>query len=98
MISENTKSFVVIAYDITDDKRRRKLAKFLEGYGDRVQYSVFEARLNKRQLMYVAGKIKRLIDEEEDSVRIYVLCNSCVEKIKVIGLGEIFELDFVYII
>jgi len=61
MISENTKSFVVIAYDITDDKRRRKLAKFLEGYGDRVQYSVFEARLNKRQLMYVAGKIKRLI-------------------------------------
>ncbi|MGP1372035.1 MAG: CRISPR-associated endonuclease Cas2, partial [Almyronema sp.] len=33
---------VLVVYDIPDDKRRTKLATFLEGYGRRVQYSVFE--------------------------------------------------------
>ena len=31
----------VISYDIPDDKRRKKIADLLEGYGQRVQYSVF---------------------------------------------------------
>jgi CRISPR-associated protein Cas2 len=30
---------VVVTYDVPDDKRRLKLAKLLEGYGRRVQYS-----------------------------------------------------------
>jgi CRISPR-associated protein Cas2 len=33
---------VVVVYDIADDKRRLKLANFLEGYGRRVQESAFE--------------------------------------------------------
>ena len=40
--------FVVVSYDIKNDKRRRKVMKLLEGYGERVQYREFEAaRLGK---------------------------------------------------
>ena len=34
-------NFYVIAYDIPNDRRRQKIADLLEGYGKRVQYSVF---------------------------------------------------------
>lgn len=36
----------VVAYDIPCDKRRKKISDLLEGYGQRVQYSVFECRLS----------------------------------------------------
>jgi CRISPR-associated protein Cas2 len=39
----------VISYDIPDDKRRKKIADLLEGYGQRVQYSVFECQLNREK-------------------------------------------------
>lgn len=41
----NMKYFLVI-YDISNDKRRNKISKVLEGYGKRVQYSAFECFLN----------------------------------------------------
>ena len=34
----------IVSYDITSNKLRRKIAKELENYGVRVQYSVFECR------------------------------------------------------
>ena len=37
---ENDKQFVLIIYDITDNKRRTKFAKLMEGYGKRVQKSL----------------------------------------------------------
>ncbi|NET61636.1 MAG: CRISPR-associated endonuclease Cas2 [Symploca sp. SIO2E6] len=37
----------VVAYDIPDDKRCKKVSDLLEGYGKRVQYSVFECVLSQ---------------------------------------------------
>lgn len=34
--------FYVVVYDISSDKQRKKVSDLLEGYGLRVQYSVFE--------------------------------------------------------
>ncbi|MEW6376162.1 MAG: CRISPR-associated endonuclease Cas2, partial [Thermodesulfobacteriota bacterium] len=39
--------FYVVSYDIPDDQRRIKIAKILEDFGDRVQYSVFECLLEQ---------------------------------------------------
>ena len=39
--------YLVIAYDTPDDRRRARLAKLLKGFGERRQYSVFEARLTR---------------------------------------------------
>ncbi len=39
------KKFIFVAYDITIDKIRRRLVKYLENYGHRIQYSVFCLRV-----------------------------------------------------
>ena len=81
--------FYVISYDIPDDRRRNQLAKVLKGFGTRVQYSVFEAHLNKRQYEELKRAVERLIDPTEDSVRYYALCSACVGRVKVPAVGDV---------
>lgn len=56
---------VLVVYDIADDRRRTGLSDFLEGYGRRVQESVFECflSLNEMQKLHhkdqAAGKVTR---------------------------------------
>lgn len=77
--------FFVIAYDIVDDKRRLKVAKQLERVGERVQHSVFEVYLTSNELDQLLKRLEKLIDQKEDSVRVYFLCASCRGKIRMIG-------------
>lgn len=42
------KQFIVVAYDISDDKRRQKIAKILLNYGVRSNYSVFDVNRNQK--------------------------------------------------
>lgn len=67
----NRTYFVVVMYDIVDNRRRANLARFLLGYGERVQYSGFEAYLTAKQIDRLAAKVPTFIDEKEDRVRIY---------------------------
>jgi CRISPR-associated protein Cas2 len=62
---------VLVVYDIPDDKRRLKLANFLEGRGRRVQKSVFECFLSLEQMPGLFDLIKKLVKESEDNVRLY---------------------------
>ena len=48
--------YLVIAYDTPDDRRRARLAKLLKGFGERRQYSVFEARLTREQWAHLAHR------------------------------------------
>ena len=50
----------VAVYDISDDKERDRVAKALEGYGIRVQFSVFECRLTSVQRKQLLGRIDSL--------------------------------------
>ena len=81
--------FYVISYDIPDNQRRSQLAKVLKGFGNRVQYSVFEAHLNKRQYEELKHTVNRLIEPSEDSVRYYALCSACVGRVEVPAIGDI---------
>jgi CRISPR-associated protein Cas2 len=90
--------FIVISYDIPDDKRRIKAAKQLENYGKRVQYSVFEAILEEEKLKEMCEKLVSIININEDSLRIYGLCNSCLKKTKLYGVGEISKDEDFYIV
>lgn len=75
---DNNKVFVLIIYDIKENKKRVKLAKLLQGYGFRIQKSAFEATITKK-------KYKKLLKEldpfgnSEDSIRVY----------KIVGKGQI---------
>jgi CRISPR-associated protein Cas2 len=72
----------VIAYDTPSDRRRRKLAKLLEGYGLRVQWSVFECELRGDQLQRLRQRLERLIVAEQDSVRFWsVPDQSCAQQL-----------------
>lgn len=73
--------FWVIAYDIADDKRRGKVVKVLEKYGERVNLSVFECMFTSVQLEKVKKTIAQQIHPVEDSVIYYPLCVECFSKI-----------------
>ena len=81
--------FYVISYDIPNDRRRNQLAKLLKGFGTRVQYSVFEAHLNRTQYEELKSAVARLIDSSEDSVRYYALCGACAGRVEVPALGDV---------
>jgi len=80
---------VAICYDVVDDNRRLRLAGLLEGVADRVQRSVFEGRLDDETLARVIRRAAKVIDPTTDSVRVYRLCETCVRRITVIGLGGV---------
>lgn len=90
--------FVVVSYDITDDKRRRRVQKWLENFGTRVQYSVFECDLKEPPYKRMRGRIKTLIAPQEDSVRFYFLDEDAIQKIQVEGLGRVERAREYYVV
>jgi CRISPR-associated protein Cas2 len=90
--------FYIISYDIPDDQRRTRVAKTLLDFGDRVQYSVFEAKLDKKLLDKLIQKLIEIIEESEDSIRVYPLCATCETGISVLGQGKIMKEEDIYIL
>lgn len=82
------RDFYLAAYDISSNKRRAKIAKVMESMGARVQGSVFEIWLNKAELETLMKRVKRVLNEQEDSVRIYPVCQNCQAKLKILGQGK----------
>jgi len=74
----------IIAYDITNDGKRTKLAKILLDYGDRVQNSVFEADIEAREVNLIIRYASDLV-QDSDSLRIYPVCNACMRRLIVVG-------------
>lgn len=72
---DEKKYIILIIYDIVENKARAKMVKFLNRYGIRVQKSAFEANLTRRQYNRLLQEAPQYIDEETDSLRIYILEN-----------------------
>lgn len=83
--------FYSICYDIRDDQRRAKVAKVLKDFGERVQFSVFEANLDADQLERLKKRAKEALDTEEDTLRIYPLCGACTTRIEILGQGTVSQ-------
>ena len=73
------KLYILIIYDIVDNKRRIRFAKKMSGYGFRVQKSAFEAMIPENLYRNLLREIPMLINSKEDNVRVY----------KVRGRGEV---------
>lgn len=65
--------FWIIAYDIADDRRRRRVADRLGETAERVQESVFEGWFAAAEAKRLAQELRALIDEAEDAIRFYPL-------------------------
>ncbi len=79
--------YIVVSYDISDDKRRTKIHKILSSYGQWMQYSLFECSLSETEYAKLRARLSKVIKSEEDSIRFYFLCACCQGKIERIG-GE----------
>jgi CRISPR-associated protein Cas2 len=81
---------VLVAYDVATDtaagrKRLRRVAKVCEGYGQRVQKSVFECLLSDVQLELLIHRLEHEIAQNEDSLRIYRLLEPREQYTRVFG-------------
>lgn len=71
---------IIVSYDISNDKLRTRFSKFLEKYGRRLQYSVFEIKNSERILNIITSQMKNRFAknfQQTDSVMIIRLSKSC---------------------
>jgi len=82
---------LVTTYDISNDKVRTKLSKFLCKYGRKIQYSVYEIRNSDRFLRNIKKEIELRYKKQftgADSVVIVPLCEQCRKKVIRYGYAE----------
>src|ERR1019366_9862439 len=58
----------LICYDICDDKRLRKVFQTMRGFGDHLQFSVFECQLTATDLARCRAALASIIHHTEDQV------------------------------
>lgn len=75
----------LVAYDITDEKRLHRVARICEDWGVRVQYSVFECRLEADAFDRFWEQLKGEIDPSEDRLVAYKICLNCAREIRGAG-------------
>jgi len=71
----------LVCYDVRDPDRLRRAAKHLEGYGSRVQYSVFRCWMTARDLQRLRWELTAMLPVEDD-VMFIPLCSQCVHGIQ----------------
>lgn len=89
---------LIVSYDIADDKTRTRFSKFLQKFGFRLQYSVFEIHNSERVLKNIQNEIKNVYEKtftEEDSIVIFKLSQTC-EKISY-GYAKNNSEDFILV-
>lgn len=87
---------VLITYDVsttTPDgrKRLRNVAKQCVNFGQRVQNSVFECLLDPAQFVMLKNKLEKIINEDEDSLRYYLLGSNWRRRVEHVGCKPAFD-------
>lgn len=89
---------VLVTYDVATlepagKKRLRHVAKACLDYGQRVQYSVFECKIDPAQYVEFKQRILNIIDLTTDSVRFYNLGNNWKRRVEHFGAKEPYDVD-----
>lgn len=75
-----SKSWQLVCYDVRDPGRWRQLYKMLQGYGQRIQYSIFRCKLTERQTQKLYWQAMQILAKEDDFL-IIPICNRCSTRI-----------------
>jgi len=89
---------MIISYDISDNKLRHQFSKYLEKFGFRLQYSVFQIDNSDRLLKIIATEITNKFEKrftQSDSIIIFKLSESC--KTTRYGYAKNNETDFILV-
>ena len=90
------KLYILVIYDITDNKRRVQFAKKMNGYGFSVQKSAFEAMITENLYRKLLTDIPQLINRKDDTVRVYKIRGS--GEVRLFGNSNTIEDEEVIII
>ena len=81
----------VVAYDISDPKRWRRVFRLMHGYGEWLQLSVFQCRLSRRRHAEMIQLLDGIIHHKEDHVITMEVGPAESVKPRVVSLGKTFE-------
>lgn len=81
----------LVTYDIRCGKRWRKVFKAMKGYGEWLQLSVFQCRLDRTQFLRMMDGLEDVIDKREDHVLVFDIGRADSVNPKVTSLGQTFE-------
>jgi CRISPR-associated protein Cas2 len=81
----------IVTYDISDDRRWRRVFKIMRGYGRWLQLSVFQCRLTARRRAELARRLEEAIHGRDDHVLILDLGPADKFDPRVESLGKAFE-------
>jgi len=89
---------VLITYDVNTEnsegrRRLRQVSKVCQNYGQRVQNSVFECEVDSAKLLVVKEKLKRLVNEEKDSLRFYSIGYNNRNRVEHFGAKPSFDVN-----
>jgi len=81
----------IVAYDISDPKRWRRVFRLMHGYGEWLQLSIFQCRLNEKAHAEMVALLDGIINHTED--HIITMDMGPAERIppKVVSLGKAYE-------
>lgn len=90
--------FVLITYDINTTtkegrKRLRTVAKICQNYGQRVQNSVFECKVDEGQFRLIKHQLYKVINHEKDSLRFYRLGKNYKKAVEQMGHNETYNIE-----
>lgn len=80
----------VFSYDVSSDRRRRRVARLLEDEATRVQQSVFEARMTRAKAAAISQRVAAELGDG-DSLRVYSIGADGFRRSRVYGAGAPFE-------
>ena len=88
---------ILVSYDVSTleaagRKRLRRVAKVCQNYGQRVQKSVFECKVDAMTLEILQDTLLKEISLTEDNLRIYRLTEPLTKNVK--GCGKCRATDF----
>jgi CRISPR-associated protein Cas2 len=75
----------VVSYDTPSNKRRKKFGDLLSGYGQRVQFSVFECVLTQEKFKELKLRLRKRWKAGEDSLRFYPISSHTLGQVEVWG-------------
>lgn len=88
----------LVAYDIALPKRLQKIAKTCQDFGVRVQYSLFECRLNPDHFELLWERLNDIIDPDEDRIVAYSLDTDNATRTLTAGTMEITTPALCYLV
>lgn len=89
---------VLVTYDVSTvdregKKRLRQVARACTDFGQRVQASVFECKLDPAELAHLKSRLTSIIDPATDSLRFYNLGKHWHGRVEHIGIDRSFDPD-----